>query len=60
MVKTLLALVVTNIVLLLELAGVALIATALGLWFGAPAVRLVVGVAALVKSIEFDLARKSP
>ena len=57
MVKTLLAIVMANIVLLLELAGVALLATAFGLWFGTPAVLAVIGVAVLVKSVELDLGR---
>lgn len=39
----------------LELIAVVLIAIAFGIWWGAPAVLLVIAVALLVKSTELDL-----
>lgn len=53
--KTLAALVVANIVLLLEVAGVALVCVGLGLWLGRAAVCIAAGVAVLLKSVELDL-----
>jgi hypothetical protein len=56
-VKTLAVIVMANLVLLLELAGVVLVCVGLGLWLGGPAVCVAVGVAALVKSVELDVGR---
>lgn len=58
MVKTLLMLIITNVVGLLELVGVVLLAVAVGLLWGASAVLAVVGVALLGKSMELDVRRE--
>jgi hypothetical protein len=56
-VKTLMVLIVTNVVALLELGGVVLLAVVAGMWWGMPAVLVVVAVAMLFKSAELDIRR---
>lgn len=46
---------VLNRVWLLELVAVVLLAVAAGIWWGLPAVLVVVAVSALLKSFEFDI-----
>lgn len=57
MVKLMLALLISGVVGLCELAGVVLLAVAAGLAFGAVGVLVVVGVALLAKSMELDVRR---
>ena len=58
MVKILGALIVANLVQLLELAGVVLAGAALAHWVGWPGWAIVGSIAALVKSVELDIASK--
>jgi hypothetical protein len=48
--------IVTGRVLVLEVAAVIMLAVAAGIWWGLPAVLVVVGVATLLKSAELDVA----
>jgi hypothetical protein len=56
-VKTLVALFISGLVGLCELAGVVLLAVVAGLTFGVRGVLVVVGVALLAKSMELDVRR---
>lgn len=53
--KTLATIIAAHAVLLLEVVGLVLVCVAFGLWFGAPAVCLTLGLAVLAKSFELDL-----